>query len=299
MKQFFAALLALLMILTSLPTLGESVIVNRIADPDAVCEFEEGATLLEVYFPRIYGVDAAFVRCGDYSMLIDCAGIGNMDAGVEPQWPKVLAMLQQLGVTEITYAVNSHPDADHIGGFNHVLKEISCGEFLLGFPEDYDAGDYIRFRVYSDLHEMGVPFRRVSHGDTLAFGDAKVTVYQRLDEAIPRVNGRSVTLMIELGQRRIFFSGDIMTLTQKLLYEDRENVDLRADILKYPHHGYEPLNLGFLQTVNPRLCVITSGPSEAAGVEQLRDYGVKYVYTASGALRLTTDGHVWLVERMP
>ena len=298
MKKTLALLLLLLMTLTALPALGESVIVNRLSDPEAVCEFAEGATLLEVYFPQIYGVDAAFVRYGEYSMLIDCGGTGDVNNGVEPQWPKVLALLQQLGVTEITYAVNSHPDADHIGGFNYVLKEIPCKEFILGFPEDYEEGDSVRFRVYNDLHELGIPFRRVGNGDTLEFGDVQVTVYQRFDEEIPRVNGRSITLMIQLGERRIFFTGDIMRLTQRLMYEDQENVDLHADILKYPHHGYEALNLGFQEAVNPQLCVITSGPSEAKGVDQLKDYKIKYVYTANGILHMATDGQVWLVERV-
>lgn len=298
MRKYLAAMLALLLALLAVPALGESVIVNRIVHPEAECEFAEGAQLLEIYFPRIYGVDAAYVCYGEYSMLIDCAGIGSVDTGVEAQWPKVQALLDGLGVTELTYAVNSHPDADHIGGFNHVLKNIPCGEFILGFPEDYDAGDAIRFKVYSDLHEMGIPFRRVGNGDTLEFGDVQVTVYQRLDESIPRVNGRSITLMIQLGERRIFFTGDIMTLTQRMLYDDRENLDLHADILKYPHHGYEPLNLGFQQMVAPELCVITSGASEAMGVAQLRDYGIRYVFTSSGTLHMATDGQVWLVERI-
>ena len=130
--------------------------------------------------------------------------------------------------------------------------------------------------------------------------DAQVTVYQRFDEDIARVNGKSVMLMIQLGERRIFFTGDIMNYnTQKLLYEDADNLDLHADILKYPHHGYEALYQGFYEIVNPKLAIITSGSHDATKAAAfLRDNGVKFHYTEQGTIRLATDGNVWTVERI-
>ena len=298
MKKLLSVLLALLISTAAFHALGEGVIVNRVSDPDAVCEFAEGAELLEIYFPKISGVDAAYVRYGEYSMLIDCAGCGNPSRGIAPQWPNFLALLKDLGVTEVTYAVSTHPDGDHIGGFNHVLKEIACGEFILGFPEDFDGGDPVRFQVYDDLHAMGIPFRQVHSGDTLEFGGVSVTVYQRTDDALIRVNNQSLTLLFQLGERRIYFAADIMGLTQRLFYNDRDSLDLHADILKYPHHGYEPMYEGFLKLVQPKLCVITGGQGEAVdGTKQLRERKIKYVFAEKGTVHLATDGHVWLVER--
>ena len=290
MKKILTVLLALALLAGCVSALCEdAIIINKISDPENTFSFEEGTPLLEIYFPAIYGVDAAYVRYGDYSMLIDCAG---------NQWRTFDALLEKLGVTEVTYAVNSHPDADHIGGFNHVLDHISCGEFILGFPEDYDEGDEVRFKVYEDLHALGIPFRRVSSGDTLEFGDVQVTVYQRFDEDLLRTNARSVTLMIQLGERRIFFTGDILGPTQRLLAAD-ETIDLHADILKYPHHGYDALQESFVQAVNPSLAIITSGSSSAEkGRDCLRAHGIKFHYAENGTIRLATDGTVWTVERM-
>ena len=289
MKKIITALLLVLALLAgSVNVLGEEIIINKISNPGNSFEFEEGTPLLEVYFPAIYGVDAAYVRYGEYSMLIDCAG---------NQWRTFDALLTKLGVTEVTYAVNSHPDADHIGGFNQVLKTISCGEFLLGFPKDFPEGDDVRFRVYDDLHAMGIPFRRVSNGETIEFGDVQMTVLQRFDEDLIRVNARSVMLMIQLGERRIYFTGDIQAPTQRLLAAD-DSLDLHADILKYPHHGYGNMQDKFLKRVAPELVIITSGSDDADGKEILRRYGIPFHYTASGTLRLATDGNVWIVERI-
>ncbi len=221
-------LLLLCVMLLPIFALGEEVVIDKIKDKESDFAFAEGAPLLEVYFPKINGCDAAYVRYGEYSMLIDCAG---------NDWRETEALLKKLGVEELDYAVNSHPDADHIGGFNHVLKKYPAKEFLLGFPEDYPEGDELRFKVYEDLHKLNIPFRRVQDGDTLEFGDVKVSVLQRTDESLKRVNNKSVMLMIEYGQRSIFFTGDIQRDTQNLLIGEKDTLDIQADILKYPHHG--------------------------------------------------------------
>lgn len=266
----------------------ESIIVDKTHGENAEFAFAEGAELLEIYFPKIYGVDSAFVRCGAYSMLIDCAG---------PQWEQTRTMLEDLGVSGMTYALNTHPDGDHIGGFNYVLKGIPAGEFLTGFPEDYPEGDAVRFRVYDMLHERGIPMRRVNDGDTIDFGNARIRVYQRTEKDLPRVNNMSVVLMIEFGERRILFTGDIQPLGQRLFVEDEAGYDLKADILKYPHHGYERLNEEFLRRVSPVLAVCTGGQVKSKGLDQMKEFGIPSLNTGFQGYHLSTDGRVWVVEK--
>ena len=287
MKKLFTLCLVLLLAFCCLNACAEDVVINRIKNEQPNFQFDPQAKLLEVYFPKIHGVDAALVRYGEYTMLIDCAG---------NQSSEVLAMLEKLGITELTYAVNSHPDADHIGGFNKVLKKIPAGEFLLGFPEDYPSGDDVRFRIYDDLHAQGIPFRRVQNGDAVDFGDVKVTVYQRTDESLPRVNNKSVMLMFEYGERRIFFTGDIQAAAQKLLIAEADQFDLDADILKVPHHGYGNMQEGFIEMVSPAFVVCTGGSTSMDGVRQLAQKGIPYALANKG-LRLATDGKTWTVER--
>lgn len=288
MKKAFALLLALIMLLPLCTALGEDeIIVNKIKEPELEFAFPEDAKLLEVYFPKINGCDAAFVRYGEYSMLIDCAG---------NQWKEVEKMLNKLEVTSVTYALNSHPDADHIGGFNHLLKTIPAGEFLTGFPEDYPDGDSVRFKVYDELHAQEIPFRRVADGETIDFGDVKITVHQRLDESLVRTNNKSVMLMIEYGQRRILFTGDVQRDAQLIYAADQ--ADLKTDILKFPHHGYNNMQKVFLDLVDPEMVVVTSGRSTANGAQQLKDNNILHYFAENGIMRLATDGAVWTVERI-
>ncbi|MBR3795145.1 MAG: MBL fold metallo-hydrolase [Clostridia bacterium] len=292
MKKILALFAAILFLLPCLCGIAEestqTIIIDKTKGENADFAFGEDEPLLEVFFPSIYGCDAALVRCGDDAMLIDCAG---------SQYKEVRAMFKHLGVTELTYAVNSHPDRDHIGGFNHILKEVPAEEFLLGFPEDYDSGDGVRFKVYEDLHAQGIPFHRVAHGESIVFGDASVTVYQRTDDHLPRVNNKSVTLMIQFGERRIYFTGDIQAGAQTLFGENEEGLDLHADILKFPHHGYQPMQESFLAQVSPALVIATSGESTTEGIKQLRDRSIPHLLTSHGALRLATNGKIWTVEK--
>ncbi len=293
MKRILTLCLLLVLLIPAFAAVSiaeeNSVIINKVRGDQPDFAFPEDAKLLEVFFPPVYGCDAAIVRYGDYTMLIDCAG---------NQWKTVRKALDQLGVTELDYAVNSHPDADHIGGFDHVLAEVPAGEFLLGFPEDHDSGDAVRFEVYEALHALNIPFRRVQDGDAVAFGNVKITVHQRTDEHLPRVNNKSVMLMIEYGERRILFTGDIQKDTQLLLAGEAETLDLKADVLKHPHHGYEPMQEGFLNMVSPELVVCTLGDKNTDGVKSLKQDRVSTLLTASGMLRLATDGEVWMVERI-
>jgi len=287
MKKWTMLLLSLLLLIPCLCAAQEGVIIDKTRGEAADFSFADDAQLLEVYFPRVYGCDAALVRFGEHTMLIDSAGM---------QWEEVQSLLKRLGVKELTYAVNSHPDADHIGGLNSIAMRYPIGEFILGFPEDYDAGDEVRFRVYSDLHGYGVPFRRVAEGDTIDFGDVSITVHQRLDEHLPRVNNKSVTLMIRYGERSIYFTGDIQGPAQDLLAGS--GLDLKTDILKFPHHGYEPMSDAFLEATAPELVVATSGQLNEKGIVSLREKAIPVLMTANFILKLTTDGHTWVAERM-
>ncbi len=289
MKRIIMLCLALALLVCSCAH-AEEIILNKTRGDHADFAFAEDTPVLEVFFPQVFGCDSALVRCGEYTMLIDCAG---------NQWKTVRQTLNKLGITELTYALNSHPDADHIGGFNHVLEEIPAGEFLLGFPEDHDSGDEVRFRVYEDLHAQGIPFRRVAHGDTIEFGDASITVYQRTDDHLPRVNNKSVMLMIQFGERRIFFTGDIQAAAQTILGENEEGLDLNCDVLKFPHHGYDRMQPSFLAQAAPELVICTCGDSKTEGINQLKENKIPYLITANQTLRLATDGKVWTVEKVP
>lgn len=285
MKKWLA-LLAAVVLIPMCAAAEDAIVINKIKEPLNDFAFPEDAKLLEIYFPEIYDCAAAFIRYGEYSMLFDCADL---------QWPKISGMLEQLGVTELTYACNSHPHTDHIYGFQHVLKDIPAGEFLRFFGDVYKDANDCAVKVYDQVRELGIPIRRLKSGDTIPFGDVKITALQTLDDKFSG-NNESALLMVELGQRRFLFASDIQRDSQLRLVA--EQADLRADIVQHPHHGYNRMQQTFLAAVDPKLVIVTSLPNAANGVKLLKEKGVDFQYTHSGIVKLTTDGSVWVVEML-
>ena len=124
-------LLTVLMLLGTAAGEGaDKTVINRINAPDVSADFAfaENTDLLEIIFPQILDCDAAFLRCGGETMLIDCATSG--------QARRILNMFKQLGITHVDKIVNTHPHADHIGGFAELIKEITVDELWLCFPAE-------------------------------------------------------------------------------------------------------------------------------------------------------------------
>ena len=287
MMKKLLALLMLLMLLLPLGSLAEeSVIINKITDPRNDFAFPEDAKLLEIYFPKIYDSAAALIRYGEYTMLFDCAG---------ECWERVPELLDCVGVTELTYACNSHPHTDHTYGFQFVLKDYPAGEFLRFFEDDFLDSNPAAIKVFNQLREMGLPFRQLGPGDTIPFGDVSITVLQAVHSEYSG-NNLSACLMVELGERRFLFASDIQRDGQLWLLD--HGADLKADILQYPHHGYNRMQYNFLMAVDPELAIITSLPNAANGAAYLEEMNVPYLFTYQSIVKMTTDGNVWVVERV-
>ena len=76
---------------------------------------------------------------------------------------------------------------------------------------------------------------------------------------------------------------------------------LRADIIKYPHHGKTGLLEEFYQAVRPSLAVITNVRVDWAGIDYLKMKRIPYLLTCSqdAYVHLYTDGTTWVAEYVP
>ena len=74
---------------------------------------------------------------------------------------------------------------------------------------------------------------------------------------------------------------------------------LKADILKYPHHGIEKLDDAYMAAVSPAFMIVTNNLTEREGRKYIRNCGVPSGYTVPGFVYLATDGQTWVAERIP
>ena len=218
-------LLTLLMLLGTAAGEGaDKTVINRINAPDVSADFAfaADADLLEIIFPQILDCDAAFLRCGE-TMLIDCATSG--------QARRILNMFKQLGITHVDKIVNTHPHADHIGGFAELIKEITVDELWLCFPAEETVHCANAIKA---AERAGVAVRMFGDGDTLTLGRATMQVWMLDKPEYTRLNDRSAQIMLTFGQRKILFSADLEQKGQNGLIEKVGAEMLKADVLKYP-----------------------------------------------------------------
>ena len=287
-------ILALLMVLllAALPAFAEEdtpalVLVDRLNNPEEHADFAfaEDASLLEVIFPQILNCDAIFLRCGGETILVDCATQG--------QAVRIINMCNQLGITHIDKVINTHPHEDHIGGFRELIKKISVGELWVCFSETYN--EHISTAV-SAAEKAEIPVYTYGDGDTFTLGGATIEVWMLEDSSLG-LNDASAQFYITYGERTMLMAADLEKKGQKQLVELKGEA-LKADILKYPHHGIDPLNEDYLATVAPAYIVVTNNHRKTDGWYAIRKYDVPFAYTVPGFVCLTTDGTTWLADRV-
>jgi competence protein ComEC len=96
-------------------------------------------------------------------------------------------------------------------------------------------------------------------------------------ESLPDANQNSLVVGFKLGRAKLLLMGDAESGgreapsapvgdIEKFLIE-RHSGEIQADILQVGHHGSKTSNRrGFLDAVNPRFTLVSSGPTEYSGV---------------------------------
>ena len=288
-------LIALLMLLCLLPVaaLAEEtqVVYNRTKNLTEEDVFPEDTPILEIFFPRVYSSDCAIIRFGDEVMMIDASTLNKK------MQTRIQTALQSIGVTEIDVAFNSHPHDDHIDGFVPVDAHTPISQMILTFPEDFDS--HMKTAV-KYCNEQGIPIVHVGDGDVLTMGEnGEVTrrVIQRNESTAWKANDRSAMLLIQYGERTILFAGDVENRAQKSYYTTVPEGGLKADILKYPHHGQVKLDDKFLELIDPELVFMNGASDVMDGAKSyLNKHKIPFTIGYTGLTRMRTDGSIWVVD---
>ncbi|MFI9505091.1 ComEC/Rec2 family competence protein [Nocardia sp. NPDC052566] len=226
-----------------------------------------------------------------------------IDVGPHPR--PIDTCLTRLGITTIPLLILTHPHADHIGGLPGALqnRHVSAlavapneldglsaqprlatgvqgesvesrgrvaderGEAPRGGREPVDGIE----QVVEVAAAEKVPLIELSEGQVLAFAAVELTVLApaarsaRLTRppGTDGANDRSIVIAATTSAGRILLTGDIEAPAQQSLL--RSGAELRADILKVPHHGSRTTTKEFLTAVRPRLALVTVGADNTFG----------------------------------
>ncbi len=285
MKRFFAILLSVVLLCAYVPALAEDTAVQRVFAASEAEPFGEDENLLHFYVCPLLGADCMILMQGDEVMLVDM--------GKANQYETIKGVLNDLGVTTIKYAFNTHPHDDHLGSMKYLVDDFTFGTFMTAFPDDYSGDAIIQRSTLKVINAKGIPVEKIDDGYTFTLGDAQLTVIRQTKYKNP--NPMSCMLMVEFGECKMLLTADVIGSAQLLF---AENYDLDADILKYPHHGLNTVFAEFLSNISPEYTVITHGYANTKDAQkQLQKSDIWYDFASWGLIHLTTNGEYWIVEQ--
>ncbi len=232
--------------------------------------------------------DCALLEVGGRSMLID--------GGVRKWRTQLTAALAEMGWDgRVDILFNTHPHDDHLQAVTYMINEgFRADEFWSSFPETY-RNDTQRAAVRA-LANAGIPYHRLEQGETVDFGGATLVFHWWEDGKDP--NAKSCVLHITFGDATILLTGDATGATQRGLLAALSPEELRADILKLPHHGLVPSVADFLRTVDPAFIYVTNRKSSIPrAINQLENMHFNYEATSVGRIVMVTDGTDWYIRQ--
>ncbi len=259
------------------------------ADGASESSGETGGSLpegeLTVHFLDVGQADCTLLVCDGEAMVIDAGN--NADANTIKNY------LNGQGITELKYAVGTHPHEDHIGSMDAVVG-IWPPETL--FLPQVEADSETFRDVLHAAEEKDVPITRPVIGQNYSLGGGSFTILGPLTDYGDNLNDWSIVLKFTYGECSFLFSGDAEADAEEDLCDSGQ--DLSADVYQVGHHGSSTsTSPEFLERIAPDYAVISCGEDNDYGhphretLDRLSGAGVEIFRTdEQGTLVASCDG---------
>ncbi len=250
---------------------------------------KRASDILSVYFLDVGQGDAILIDSPTHGrLLLD----GGKNRKVLTELDKILPFSDK----RIDVMIESHPDADHIGGLPEVVSRYDVGLFLEpGVESDNSIDD----ELHRLMKEKNIPDILARGGMVVNFGDgARLEIlFPNQDVSNWETNRASIVGRLVYGEKSFLLTGDSpIAIENVLLSLDRASLDV--DVLKAGHHGSRTsTSLAYAQATSPEYAVISAGKDNSYGhphkevLDILAKVGAKVLSTIDlSTIRFQTDG---------
>ena len=254
--------------------------------------------------PRGWRLVACDVGQGDGLVVRAAPGAAVVvDAGPDPV--PMRRCLDQLDVRSVPVLVLTHFHADHVDGLDGVMAHRTVGQIWVGG---------VASPPREARHVVGVAAQRripVTHADPgmrARVGELELEVIGPVTRPEPAPdssaeNDSSVVVRVSTPDLRMLLTGDLEPPGQAALLA--RGADLRADVLKIPHHGSARQDPAFFAATGARLAIASAGQDNDYGhpaprtVQLARSLGMTVLRTdeQGSAAVVVRDGRLTAVTQ--
>lgn len=226
-----------------------------------------------------------------------------IDGGPDSTVLARLGRSMPVGDRTIDAVILSHPHADHYAGLQSVVERYQVGVLYYSTVEPPDQ-EYQR--LLATARDRNIPLVPIDHPSSFSFAGVRIDLIYpttQFPRYVSNLNDASIVAKVTIRGTTFLFPGDAEVAQEERLIGQG---NLRADILKVPHHGSRTSSiLEFVTAVDPRLAIISVGARNryghpapqtlqtyvAAGVTTLRtdQQGTVTVTVGPGGYRVATD----------
>ena len=228
-----------------------------------LAELWSGAGTVEIVFLDVGQGDAVALRSpGGRWVLVDTGPRGqSFDAGSRI----VLPYLRRRGAARIEALVLTHPDLDHIGGAESIVRSLDVG-YVLDPSQATGKDAYVG--VLEAASRKGIPWLEARKEVSIQLDGVEVSVlypngptpesYGGTDS-----NAQSVVLLVRYGEFEALLTGDAPVDVEEAILDELPS---ELEVLKVGHHGSNTSTSPLLLTrTSPELAVISVGARNRYG----------------------------------
>ena len=228
-----------------------------------------------------------------------------VDSGPAPA--AMRSCLDRLGIRRVPLMIITHFHADHVDGLIGVMQHRRVGQIWVS-PQA-PVGPLAAI-VRQQAMQRGIPLNSPLPGTRASVGETELQVLGPVNHVLvdqdesSRQNDSSLVIMVKTAGLRLLLTGDLEPPGQQAILS--AGVDLRADVLKIPHHGSAQQEPAFIAASHARLAIASAGLDNDYGhpaprtVQLVRSLGMTLLRTdqnGSIAVRLQHDRLAAVTQR--